>query len=83
MYQQPSVSEYRPRTIHRDNRQPLDILPAFPRVLVKTDIDRADLQYSAPFLTNVPSMYIDISLLLFLLYFIMNLNNDFYRFSSY
>jgi hypothetical protein len=60
MYQQPSVNEYQPRTIHENNRQRLDILPAFPRVLIKTDIGRVDLHYSALLLTNVPSMSIDI-----------------------
>ncbi len=82
MYQQPSANEYRPHTIHENNRQRLDILPAFPRVLIKTDIGRINLQYSAPLLTNVPSMYIDVSFLFFL-NFIMNSNEYFHRFFSY
>ena len=65
MYQQPSVNEYRPRTLHENNRRRLDILPAFPRVLVKTDRDHTDLSYTAPLLTNVPNTCTDISLFLF------------------
>jgi hypothetical protein len=57
MYQQPTADEYQPRTIHENNRQRLDILPTFPRILIKTDIGRIDLHYTAPLLVNVPSMY--------------------------
>lgn len=65
MYQQPSPNEYQPHTIHENNRQRFDILPAFPRVLIKTDSGRIDLHYTAPLLANVPSMYIHVSLLFF------------------
>jgi hypothetical protein len=58
MYQQPTAEEYRPRTIHENNRIRLDILPTFPRVLIKSKEGRIDLHFSAPLLANVPSMYI-------------------------
>jgi hypothetical protein len=58
MHQQPATQEYRPRTIHANNRVRLDILPAFPRVLVETEHGDADLHFTAPLLANVSSMYI-------------------------
>ncbi|CAF2260387.1 unnamed protein product [Rotaria magnacalcarata] len=55
MHQQPTTQEYQPRTIHQHNRARLDILPTFPRVLIRSEIGRIDLHYSAPLLCNVPN----------------------------
>ncbi|CAF3311939.1 unnamed protein product [Rotaria sp. Silwood2] len=55
MHQQPTVQEYQARTINDNNRARFDILPAFPRVLIQTAIERTDQHYSAPLLANVPN----------------------------
>jgi hypothetical protein len=66
MHRQPATQEYQPRTIHANNRVRLDILPAFPSILVKTEQDHIDLHYTAPLLANISSMYIFVFVLLYI-----------------